>query len=140
MHSIVLNSKASKARHAKVNVRRLRLAQRPRAGNIAARRMHQAIANLVNWYQSTLDSFGYLGIAAFMAMESTVLPIPSELVIPFAAQRAHANGHLSLAGIVVACTVGSWIGATLMYWASRWAGRPFVLRYGRYFLVPEAKV
>jgi membrane protein DedA with SNARE-associated domain len=102
--------------------------------------MHQTIVHLIDWYQSTLDSLGYLGVAALMAMESTVLPVPSELVIPFAAQRAHANGRLSLAGIVIAGTIGSWIGATLMYWASRWAGRPLVLRYGRYLLVPEAKV
>jgi membrane protein DedA with SNARE-associated domain len=73
-------------------------------------------------------------------MESTVLPIPSELVIPFAAQRAHASGNLSLAGIILAGAAGSWVGATLMYWVCRWAGRPLVLRYGRLFLVPEAKV
>ena len=102
--------------------------------------MHQTIVHLIDWYQSTLDSLGYVGVAALMAMESTVLPIPSELVIPFAAQRAHASGHLSLAGIVIAGGLGSWIGATIMYWASRWAGRPLVLRYGRYFLVPESKV
>lgn len=102
--------------------------------------MHQFIVHLIDWYQSTLDSLGYLGVAALMAMESTIFPLPSELVIPFAAQRAHANGRLSLAGIVVAGAIGSWIGATIMYWVSRWAGRPLVLRYGRFFLVPETKV
>jgi membrane protein DedA with SNARE-associated domain len=79
-------------------------------------------------------------IAALMAIESTFLPIPSELVIPFAAQHAHATGSLSLPGIVLAGTLGSWAGASIMYWASRLAGRPLVLRYGPYFLVPEAKV
>jgi membrane protein DedA with SNARE-associated domain len=75
-----------------------------------------------------------------MAIESTILPVPSELVIPFAAQRAQATGHLSLWGIALAGTLGSWIGATIMYWASRLAGRPLVLRYGRFFLVPEPKL
>ncbi len=75
-----------------------------------------------------------------MALESTFLPIPSELVIPFAAQRAQATGKFSVIGIVLAGTIGSWLGATLMYWASRVAGRPIVLRYGRYFMVPEAKL
>jgi membrane protein DedA with SNARE-associated domain len=98
------------------------------------------IKHLIDWYQTTLDSGGYPLIAGLMAMESTILPIPSELVIPFAAQRAHANGNLSLAGIVLAGTIGSWFGATVMYWVCRWAGRPLVLRYGRLFLVPEAKV
>src|SRR5204863_7321282 len=43
-------------------------------------------------------------------------------------------------GIVIAGTIGSWVGATIMYWASRLAGRPLVMKYGRYFLVPEPKV
>jgi membrane protein DedA with SNARE-associated domain len=98
------------------------------------------IKHLIDWYQTTLDAGGYPLIAGLMAMESTVLPIPSELVIPFAAQRAHASGNLSLAGIILAGAAGSWVGATLMYWVCRWAGRPLVLRYGRLFLVPEAKV
>jgi membrane protein DedA with SNARE-associated domain len=95
---------------------------------------------LIDWYQTTLASGGYPLIAALMAMESTVVPVPSEFIIPFAAQRAHATGALSMWGIVVAGTLGSWIGATIMYWASRLAGRPLVLRYGGYFLVPEAKL
>lgn len=102
--------------------------------------MHEMLAHLIKWYQDTLDAGGYPLIAALMAIESTVLPIPSELVIPFAAQRAHATGSLALPGIVLAGTIGSWVGATIMYWASRLAGRPLVLRYGRYMLVPEAKV
>ena len=79
-------------------------------------------------------------IAALMAIESTFIPIPSELIIPFAAQRAHATGNLSLFGVVLAGTLGSWFGATIMYWASRVAGRPLVLKYGLYFFIKEAKV
>ncbi len=95
---------------------------------------------LIHWYQDTLASGGYPLIALLMAMESTVVPLPSEFIIPFAAQRAYATGALNMWGIVLAGTLGSWIGATIMYWASRLAGRPLVLRYGRYFLVPEAKL
>jgi len=102
--------------------------------------MKEAITHLISWYQDTLASGGYPLIVALMAIESTVVPVPSEFIIPFAAQRAHATGSLSMWGIVVAGTLGSWIGATIMYWASRWAGRPLVLRYGSYFLVPEAKL
>jgi membrane protein DedA with SNARE-associated domain len=104
--------------------------------------MREALAHLITWYQNTLDAGGYPLIALLMAAESTIFPIPSELVIPFAAQRAHAHasGGLSLPGIVLAGTIGSWIGATIMYWAARLAGRPLVLRYGSYFLVPEPKL
>jgi membrane protein DedA with SNARE-associated domain len=102
--------------------------------------MREMLTHLILWYQNTLDAGGYPLIAALMAIESTFVPIPSELVIPFAAQRAHATGSLSLPGIVLAGTLGSWVGATIMYWAARVAGRPLVLRYGSYFLVPEAKL
>jgi membrane protein DedA with SNARE-associated domain len=102
--------------------------------------MKETITHLVDWYQTTLASGGYPLIVALMAIESTVVPIPSEFIIPFAAQRAHATGSLNMWGIVLAGTLGSWIGATIMYWGSRLAGRPLVLRYGGYFLVPEAKL
>ena len=102
--------------------------------------MNVEIAKLVGWYQSSLDAGGYPLIAALMAMESTVLPVPSELVIPFAAQHAHANGRLSLAGIVLSGTIGCWAGATAMYWVCRWGGRPLLLRYGRYVHISEARV
>src|SRR5580658_936637 len=99
--------------------------------------MIELINHCVDWYQRTLDSGGYPLIAALMAIESTVVPIPSEAVIPFAAHQAHTTGHMSLTGIVLAGTIGSWVGATIMYWASRWAGRPLVLRYGAYCMVSE---
>lgn len=102
--------------------------------------MKETIAHLIQWYQSTLDAGGYPLIALLMAVESTIFPIPSELIIPFAAQRAQAAGHLSVPGVVIAGALGSWVGATIMYWASRLAGRPLVVRYGAYFLVPEAKL
>jgi len=102
--------------------------------------LKQLIANLIASYQGALDSGGYILVAALMAIESTVIPVPSELIIPFAAQRAQATGKFSVVGVVIAGTIGSWVGAAIMYWASRLAGRPIVLRYGGYFLVPEAKL
>jgi membrane protein DedA with SNARE-associated domain len=102
--------------------------------------MRELLLHLVKWYQDTLATGGYPLIAALMAIESTFVPIPSELIIPFAAQRAHGTGELSMPGIVLAGTIGSWVGATIMYWASRLAGRPLVLRYGPYFMIKEAKV
>ncbi|MBI3192703.1 MAG: DedA family protein, partial [Pedosphaera parvula] len=52
----------------------------------------------------------------------------------------YSQGKLSLTGIVSAGAVGSWVGATVMYWASRWAGRPLVLKYGRYIFIPHEKI
>ena len=95
---------------------------------------------LIDWYLGSLESGGYPLIVLLMAIESSVVPLPSELVIPPAAHLAHAKGNLSMAGIVVAGTIGSWLGATAMYWASRLAGRPLVLRYGRYVFITREKV
>jgi membrane protein DedA with SNARE-associated domain len=100
----------------------------------------EAILHLTAWYQQTLDAGGYPLVAALMLLESTIIPIPSEMVIPFAAHQARVSGKFALWGIVLAGALGSWAGATIMYWASRLAGRPLVIRYGAYFLVPEEKL
>jgi membrane protein DedA with SNARE-associated domain len=93
---------------------------------------------LVHWYLGALSAGGYWLIAAFMVIESSVLPLPSELVVPPAAYLAARDGQMSLAGVVVAATLGSWIGASLMYGLARLLGRPLLLRYGRYLrLSPE---
>lgn len=103
--------------------------------------MHELIQKLVAGYSHALQTWGAPAIALMMALESTVLPIPSEVVIPPAAYWAHTGKiPLSIASIIIAGTIGSWLGASFMYWASRVAGRPLVLRYGRYFFVPAEKV
>jgi membrane protein DedA with SNARE-associated domain len=95
---------------------------------------------LIDWYMSALEDGGYPLIALLMAVESSIVPLPSEVVIPPAAHLAHTKGQFSLVGIIIAGTIGSWLGASVMYWASRIAGRPLVLRYGRYFMISPEKV
>src|SRR2546425_4488343 len=95
---------------------------------------------LIDWYLGSLESGSYPGIALLMAIESSILPLPSELVIPPAAHLAHTKGNLSMAGIVPAGAIGSWLGATAMYWASRLAGRPLLLRYGPYAFITREEV
>ena len=96
--------------------------------------------SLIDWYLSALESGSYPLIALLMAIESSVVPLPSELVIPPAAHLAYTTGRFSMAGIVLAGAIGSWVGATAMYWASRWGGRPLVMRFGRYVLITPQKV
>jgi len=102
--------------------------------------MHDLLAPLLEWYRGTLENGGYPLIVLLMAIESSFIPLPSELVIPFAAHYAVTKGHMSLAGVVIAGAIGSWLGATIMYWASRLAGRPLIMAYGKYFWIPPAKV
>jgi membrane protein DedA with SNARE-associated domain len=102
--------------------------------------MHDLFASLLQWYLDTLDQGGYLLIGLLMAMESSIIPLPSEFVIPPAAYLAHANGTLSLTGIVIAGTVGSWVGASAMYWASYLLGRPLLMRFGVYVGITPRKI
>jgi membrane protein DedA with SNARE-associated domain len=92
------------------------------------------------WYTNSLDEGGYLLVALLMAMESSIVPLPSEVVIPPAAHLAYTRGNMTLAGVVLAGTLGSWVGASLMYWASRVLGRPLLMRYGRWVMITPAKI
>ncbi len=102
--------------------------------------MRELFAPLITWYTGALESGGYPLIVLLMAMESSVIPLPSEVVIPPAAHLAHTRGTMTVPGVVVAGALGSWLGATVMYWLARWLGRPLILRYGRYLLVPPHQV
>jgi len=102
--------------------------------------MHELMNHLIEWYQHTLETGGYPLVALLMAVESSIVPLPSEFIIPPAAHLAYTKGTFSMWGLVVAGAIGSWFGATVMYWVSRLAGRPLVLRYGKYIFISEEKV
>ena len=102
--------------------------------------MSELLQHFSDWYLATLSQGGYWLIAGLMALESTFVPIPSEVIIPPAAYLAHTQGQLSFVGVVLAGTAGSWVGATFMYWASRLLGRPLIVRFGRYVGLGQAKI
>src|SRR5262245_58701307 len=89
------------------------------------------------WFELVRD-WGYLGVAGLMAIESTVFPLPSELVVPPAAYWAE-QGRMHFWGVVAAATLGSWLGSAVSYLVARRLGRPLILHYGRYLFVPEKK-
>src|SRR5512140_17028 len=96
---------------------------------------------LLSWYMATLKTGGYPLIALLMAIESSVVPLPSEVIIPPAAHLAYTHqAPIGVIGIVIAGALGSWLGATFMYWAARLGGRPLMLRYGRYVMIPPPKI
>ena len=112
--------------------------------------MKKLLQPLLDWYANVLHVWGLWAVALLMAVESSIVPLPSELVIPPAAHLAwtgsigfcgiHLTGWSGQIAIVFAGAVGSWVGATIMYWISRLAGRPFVLRYGKYFFISAEKI
>ncbi len=94
------------------------------------------VERLINWLLTTLLTLGYPGIVALMAIESSILPLPSELVMPPAGYWI-AKGKMSLPIVLVCGTAGSVIGALVNYWVAQLLGRAFVRRFGRYVLLSE---
>jgi membrane protein DedA with SNARE-associated domain len=90
------------------------------------------------WFSWVLSG-GYVGIIVLMAMGSTPLPVPAEVVLPPAAFLA-AQGKLNPAGVILAGTFGAYLGAAFMYWISRWIGRPLILRFARFILLTPSKL
>ena len=72
-------------------------------------------------------------------MESSIFPVPSEIVVPPAAFLA-AQGKLNLWGVIAAGTFGSWLGASITYWVSLWLGRIIIVKWGRLFFINESKL
>jgi membrane protein DedA with SNARE-associated domain len=95
--------------------------------------LHEAI----NWLVSTIGAMGYTGVFLLMAMESSILPIPSELVMPPAGYLAQ-QGKMDMSLVILSGTFGSLLGAYANYFAARFLGRPLLLKYGRYVWITEA--
>jgi len=94
------------------------------------------LESFVSWLLTLFRGMGYPGIIALMAVESSILPLPSELVMPPAGYLA-AKGEMSLAVAVVCGVLGSILGALANYGLARWLGRAFFLRLGKYVLITE---
>jgi membrane protein DedA with SNARE-associated domain len=97
--------------------------------------------SLFDWYMSNLN---YFTVALLMAIESTFLPLPSEIVVPFAAYKA-GQGELNVVIVVFAATIGALGGSLINYTLAYYLGRPLVYRFadsrvGRFFLLSKEKV
>jgi membrane protein DedA with SNARE-associated domain len=104
-------------------------------------RMIDFFQTLFEWYMANLN---YFTIALLMAIESTFLPLPSEVVIPFAAFKA-AQGVLSFWGVVLFGTVGALCGSLINYSLAYYLGRPLIYKFAdtraaHFFLVTKEKV
>lgn len=96
------------------------------------------IHDLMQMLVDGIGAMGYPGIFLLMAMESSLVPVPSELVMPPAGYLAH-QGLMNPWVAILAGTVGSLAGAYANYYAAHFLGRPLILKYGKYVLVPPDK-
>ena len=99
------------------------------------------LSNLASWVQDVIESLGYLGVALLVIAENLFPPIPSEIVLPFAGFVAR-RGDGSVIVMVVASTIGSVIGALVLYAIAAAIGperiHSFVVRFGKWFGVKES--
>jgi membrane protein DedA with SNARE-associated domain len=107
------------------------------------------LGDLANWVQDVINQFGYLGVALLVVIENVFPPIPSEIVLPFAGFVAQqgasavnatadaAQSDTTVVGMMIAATVGSVVGALILYFVSAAIGperlRGFVERFGKWF-------
>ena len=96
------------------------------------------ISTLTAWLVDTIGKMGYTGIISLMFLESSFFPFPSEVVMPPAGYLAW-KGEMSLSLVLLSGIAGSLLGALFNYWIAVKLGRPFLLKYGKYFFIsPES--
>ena len=95
---------------------------------------------LLHWLNAfttlIIQSGGYWGIAFSMTLESFMVPIPSEVILPFGGYLASA-GKLSVLGVILSGTIGGTLGSVGLYYASMFFGNKFIKKWGKYFLISE---
>ena len=89
---------------------------------------------LVHFVTHVIGSLGYAGIVALMGIESACIPLPSEIIMPFAGYLVY-TGRFSLFWAATAGAIGCNLGSVVAYWIGAWGGRPLVERYGRWVLM-----
>lgn len=94
--------------------------------------LHELLTTWFTW----VEQWGYAGVFILMAMESSIFPVPSEIVMPPAAFWA-AQGRMDFWGVILAGTAGSYFGSIVTYGVARAVGLPVVHRYGKYFFLSE---
>ncbi|HEY3335062.1 MAG TPA: DedA family protein [Candidatus Limnocylindrales bacterium] len=103
---------------------------------------------VIPFLQQLYGAIGYLGVGLAMAIESAMIPLPSELILPFAGFMVSAPGQLEpITGqgwsfwiVVIVATIGNTIGSLVAYAIGAYGGRPFLERYGRYLLIRDHEI
>jgi membrane protein DedA with SNARE-associated domain len=101
--------------------------------------LQQVLHDWLKVWFSWVEQWGYTGVGVLMALESSIVPVPSELVMPPAAFWA-AQGRMNFWVVVFAGTFGSYVGSVISYFGAQWIGLPLLKRYGKYVLLPESKL
>ena len=96
--------------------------------------LEKIIAVVATWIMSVISSMGYGGIVLLMAIESACIPLPSEIIMPFAGFLV-SKGEMTLFGIALAGAIGCVLGSIPAYYLGMYGGRPLAEKYGKYVLI-----
>jgi membrane protein DedA with SNARE-associated domain len=100
---------------------------------------HTILAGISSFIVQTIASWSYGGVVGLMAIESANIPLPSEVIMPFAGFLV-AQGEANLWLVGLAGGLGCTIGSAFSWWLGAWGGKPLVRRYGHYVLLAEHDV
>jgi membrane protein DedA with SNARE-associated domain len=98
--------------------------------------LEKLIAMIATWIMGVISTMGYSGIVLLMAIESACIPLPSEIIMPFAGFLVY-KGELVLWLVALAGAVGCVVGSIPAYYVGRLGGRPLVEKYGKYILLSK---
>jgi membrane protein DedA with SNARE-associated domain len=96
--------------------------------------VHSLIGTLATFTIAVISAGGYFGIALLMAIESACIPLPSEIIMPFAGYLV-SQGQMNIWLAATAGAIGCNLGSIVAYEVGKRGGRPFVKRWGKYVLV-----
>jgi membrane protein DedA with SNARE-associated domain len=99
----------------------------------------QVISLLASWIVAVISSAGYFGVVILMAIESACIPLPSEVIMPFAGYLV-SIGQFSLIGAATMGALGCNVGSTVAYYVAAKGGRPAFERWGKYILIGPAEI
>ena len=96
--------------------------------------LEQIVAVLAAWIMGVISSLGYSGVVLLMAIESACIPLPSEIIMPFAGFLVF-KGEMTLWGVALAGAFGCVVGSIPAYYLGMYGGRPLVEKYGKWVLI-----
>lgn len=91
------------------------------------------------WVMNVISTLGYAGVVVCMAIESACIPLPSEIIMPFAGSLV-ATGRFDLWLVSLAGAFGCLVGSVVAYAAGYYGGRPFIERWGKWILLSEREL
>jgi membrane protein DedA with SNARE-associated domain len=94
----------------------------------------QVITAVASWIVAVISAAGYFGIVFLMAVESACIPLPSEIIMPFAGYLV-SLGKANLFLVATAGAIGCNLGSTVAYYVAAFGGRPVLEKYGKYILI-----